>query len=133
MQPLSLRVPSDTASLTRARLQLARWLDEISVPADVTFGVVTACSEAISNAIEHAEEPREPFVDVEADRDGDVVSLRVRDYGRWREPRLGTDRNHGLLLISGLMTDVQIRRSEQGTTVAMRLDLAEQATARRTA
>jgi serine/threonine-protein kinase RsbW len=130
---LSLRTPADPASLTGMRARLTRWLADVGVPHDVAFGVIAACSEAVSNAIEHTVDPREPFVDIDGERHGDVLTLQVRDYGQWRTPRLGTDRNHGLLLIDSLVDEVDIDRSDEGTTVTMRLDLAGAAAARRSA
>lgn len=130
---VSLRTPADPAALTGVRSRLARWLADTGVPNDVAFGVIAACSEAVSNAIEHTVEPSQPFVDIHGELREAVLTLRVRDYGQWRTPRLGTDRNHGLLLIDSLVDEVDIDRSDEGTTVTMRLDLAGAAAARRSA
>jgi anti-sigma regulatory factor (Ser/Thr protein kinase) len=121
--PFSRRVPVEPHALVRLRSELDGWLAEAGVPAPAAFDAVAAASEATSNAIEHAQEPSQPFVDVEADRAGNVLKLRVRDYGQWRPPRFDSDRNHGLLLIDSLMTRVAIERSAGGTTIAMELDL----------
>ena len=91
----------------------------------LAFDAVAAMSEATSNAIEHAQEPSSPRVEISAVRANDVLRLQVRDFGQWRPPRLDSDRNHGLLLIDSLMTRVEIDRTAQGTTVTMELELGD--------
>jgi anti-sigma regulatory factor (Ser/Thr protein kinase) len=124
MADLTLRLPAESTSLAQIRNGLARWLADEGMSEAIAFDVVAAASEAAANAIEHAEEPQAPVVELDATRHGTLLTVRVRDYGRWREPRLNSDRNRGLLLISGLMTHVDVDRSLEGTVVTMRLDLA---------
>jgi anti-sigma regulatory factor (Ser/Thr protein kinase) len=123
VSPFSVRVPAEPHALVQLRRKLERWLTEAGISGQAAFDAVAAASEATSNAIEHAQEPSEPFVDVQADRAGDVLKVTVRDYGHWRPPRFDSDRNHGLLLIDSLMTRVAINRAAAGTTIAMELDL----------
>ena len=123
MASFSVSLPAEPASLLRLRNELQRWLEQTGVPTDLAFGVVAAASEAASNAVEHAEGPREPVVELEAEYHQDLLTVRVRDHGRWREPRFDSGRNRGLLLISGLMSEVDIDRSGKGTVVTMRLAL----------
>ena len=50
----------------------------------------------------------------------------MRDRGSWRETRRETGegtRGRGLGIIEGLMEDVEVTRSETGTTVRMRRTL----------
>jgi anti-sigma regulatory factor (Ser/Thr protein kinase) len=121
--PFSRRVPADPRALVHLRAELEGWLTAAGVAGADAFDAVSAASEATSNAIEHAQDPSQPFVDVEVDRAGDVLKVTVRDYGQWRPPRFDSDRNHGLLLIDSLMTRVAINRAQAGTTIAMELDL----------
>ena len=123
LEPFSLRVPAEPASLAHVRTKLEEWLERAGVPERLAFDSVAAASEAASNAIEHAQEPTEPFVEVEAVRAGDLLTLTVRDHGTWRPPRFNSDRNHGLLLIDSLMTTVEINRRGSGTVVTMQLDV----------
>jgi anti-sigma regulatory factor (Ser/Thr protein kinase) len=123
VEPFSFQVPAEPQSLVQLRTALEDWLAHAGVDEQVAFDAVAVASEAASNAIEHAQDPSQPFVDVHADRDGKVLKVIVRDYGQWRPPRFDTDRNHGLLLIDSLMTRVKIDRAEAGTTIAMELDL----------
>jgi anti-sigma regulatory factor (Ser/Thr protein kinase) len=123
VQPFDVRVPAEPPALVQLRTELESWLDDAGVADQPAFDAVAAASEAASNAIEHAQEPSQPYVDVHAERDGHALRLTVRDYGHWRAPRFNTDRNHGLLLIDSLMTKVTIERADGGTTIAMELDL----------
>ena len=123
MTSFTARVPAEPHALARLRTELEGWLTQAGISGQAAFDAVAAASEATSNAIEHAQEPTQPFVDVEADRADDVLKVTVRDYGHWRQPRFDSDRNHGLLLIDSLMTRVAIDRATAGTTIAMELDL----------
>ena len=58
--------------------------------------------------------------------EGDLVTLRVRDYGSWRAPR-GQHRGRGLKLIDALMEDVEIERGEDGTEILMRRRIGAEA------
>jgi len=123
MEPFALRVPAQPASLALVRSELEAWLEREGISGQHAFDAVAAASEATSNAIEHAQQSTEPYVELEVSRGGSVLTIRVHDHGQWRPPRLETDRNHGLLLINGLMTRVEILRAEEGTTVTMELEL----------
>ena len=120
-----MSLPADSASLASLRGELDLWLEAAGVRGQPAFDTVAAVSEATSNAIEHALEPRSPRVEVSAVRADDMLRLQVRDFGRWRPPRFDSDRNHGLLLIDSLMTRVEIDRTDDGTTVTMELELAD--------
>lgn len=123
MASLSVRIPAEPAFLVRLRRELQRWLEQGDVPADVVFGVVTAASEAAANAVEHPKDASKPVVELEAERDAERLTVRIRDHGRWREPRLDSDRNRGLLLMSSLMSHVHVERRRTGTVVTMQLEL----------
>ena len=125
VDPFNLRVPADPASLAVLRTELKSWLERAGVRSRHAFEAVAAASEATSNAIEHAQEPTQPFVDVTAARTDGLLRVTVRDYGHWQPPRLDSDRNHGLLLIDSLMTKIEIDRAPEGTTVTMELALAD--------
>ena len=46
------------------------------------------------------------------------MKVEIRDFGNWRAPR-GTHRGRGLLLMEGLTDDVEVVRSDEGTTVEL--------------
>jgi anti-sigma regulatory factor (Ser/Thr protein kinase) len=82
-----------------------------------------ACSEATTNAIEHAYGPGRADVEVVCDVEDGVVTIVVRDWGQWR-PARGKDRGRGLLFMRALMDDVDVRHGDRGTQVIMSRQLA---------
>jgi anti-sigma regulatory factor (Ser/Thr protein kinase) len=81
--------------------------------------VVTAVSEATANAVEHAYGPAGGRITIRARIDGDAVEAQVLDEGRWRGASRG-NRGQGLRLIRGLMDQVQVDVSDEGTVLTMR-------------
>jgi anti-sigma regulatory factor (Ser/Thr protein kinase) len=81
-----------------------------------------AWSEACTNVIRHAYGPVDASFDATAARDGDAVSLEVRDTGQWRPPR-GQHGGRGIALMRHLCDDVRVDRRAEGTTVTMRRSL----------
>ena len=75
--------------------------------------------EAATNAIEHAQHPTEPFVDVAAEVGGGRVVITVRDHGQWRERVPSMDRGRGSTLMSAV-ADIAAVPSPEGTTVTVR-------------
>jgi anti-sigma regulatory factor (Ser/Thr protein kinase) len=73
----------------------------------------------VTNAIEHAVDPIEPFVDVSVSAADDVVEIAVRDYGQWRERSASLDRGRGSTLMS-VVGEVTATPSPEGTTVVIR-------------
>jgi anti-sigma regulatory factor (Ser/Thr protein kinase) len=117
-----LRIPADPARLRTVRRGVTRWLAAAGVDPEAIADVVLACSEACANAIEHAYGPAEGEVEIEGALEDGHVHLRVRDVGRWREPRSG-DRGRGLRLIETCMDEVEVERGDRGTEVRMRREL----------
>jgi anti-sigma regulatory factor (Ser/Thr protein kinase) len=69
--------------------------------------------------VEHAFGPGGGMMAVTARRVTEFVEVEVRDAGRWRGSSRG-DRGNGLRLIRGLMDEVHVETSHQGTVVRMR-------------
>jgi anti-sigma regulatory factor (Ser/Thr protein kinase) len=80
---------------------------------------VTAVSEASTNAIEHAYGPAGGTISIAGSSKDDVIEMRVRDTGSWRGSSRG-GRGNGLRLIRGLMDEVTVEASDEGTAVRMR-------------
>jgi serine phosphatase RsbU (regulator of sigma subunit)/FixJ family two-component response regulator/anti-sigma regulatory factor (Ser/Thr protein kinase) len=116
---LALTLPAEPEALITARRALRNWLAEVGVDPEALYDITLATGEACTNAIEHAYAPGEASFDLEATRGEDDVTVSVRDYGSWREPR-GQNRGRGLKLMKTLMDDVNVRREETGTTVELR-------------
>ncbi len=125
---LDLVMPAVPDRLVDLRRALGRWLDEAGADEDERYEVMVACSEAATNAVEHAYGPGAASYQVVGDWDAETgeVTLLVRDWGRWRTPR-GQDRGRGLDLMSALMDEVTVDRggpATGGTCVRMRRRLA---------
>ena len=112
--------PAEPTCLVELRRTLERWLTEAGADEFERYDVVVACSEAATNAIEHAYGPGDARFEVECDLEAQqrVVTLVVRDRGHWRSAR-GRDRGRGLQLVEGLMDSVEVVRSDNGTEVRM--------------
>ncbi|MBY3553893.1 response regulator [Modestobacter lapidis] len=108
--------PQTIAALRRA---LRRLLDSAGLDEDQAYDLLLAACEAATNAIEHAQDPTEPFFDVSAEIDPGSVTITVRDYGQWRERVPSMDRGRGSTLMSAF-ADITATPSPQGTTVVIR-------------
>ena len=62
------------------------WLDDLGASGTEVDDLVLACSEACANSVENAADLPGPNALIVRGRvlAGSIVSLRVRDYGRWR-------------------------------------------------
>lgn len=118
---LQLRIPAKATSVPLARHRLRVWLNE-NVPeldAMARCDLEVAWSEACTNVIRHAYGPADATFQATAERDGEAVSLQVRDTGQWRPPR-GQHGGRGIALMRELCDEVRVDRRSEGTTVTMR-------------
>jgi anti-sigma regulatory factor (Ser/Thr protein kinase) len=121
---LDLMLPADADHLAVLRRTLERWLVEHGADDVEVYEITVACSEAATNAIEHAYGPGRADLQVVCDASTDGwVTLTVRDWGQWREAR-GRDRGRGVGLIHGLMDEAEVLHGDRGTQVVMRRRLA---------
>jgi serine phosphatase RsbU (regulator of sigma subunit)/anti-sigma regulatory factor (Ser/Thr protein kinase) len=115
---LEFTMEARARSLATTRHAFSRWLEDNGISRRVAMEVVTAVSEASANAVEHAYGPIGGLIFLSATFDADLVDVLIRDSGRWREPSTG-GLGKGLDLMRGLMDDVQIESSRDGTFVRM--------------
>jgi anti-sigma regulatory factor (Ser/Thr protein kinase) len=120
---LSIEVPAVPESLATVRHALSQWLEAGGAGAGDVGALTLACGEAAANAVEHAYGPEDRSFELRAVRDGDDVTLEIRDRGSWRKQR-GEDRGRGLMLMEALLDDVEIDSRHDGTTVLLRKRLA---------
>lgn len=118
----SLRLRPEFGSLLRRRLRL--WLSDIGASESETYDVLLAVSEAVTNAIQHAQEPRRDRVDVEAGLVGDLVTVLIRDYGAWENEPQRDNGGRGLPLMRALMDAVAVESVADGTSVKLQRRLA---------
>jgi anti-sigma regulatory factor (Ser/Thr protein kinase)/putative methionine-R-sulfoxide reductase with GAF domain len=115
---LRVRFAADPQVLSQMRRMLGRWLQEHGAQADEIAALMLACGEACANAIEHAYAPGVAYFEFEALHADGLVTLTVRDAGRWRLPR-GTNRGRGLKIISAAVDELDLRTTDAGTEVVM--------------
>jgi anti-sigma regulatory factor (Ser/Thr protein kinase) len=123
----SERYPLEPTMLAGLRSDLRRWLAGMHTPRPAVDEIVLATSEAVANAIEHAETPAPRTVEVEASRREGEVIVVVQDFGTWREPARGADRGRGFVLMRALMDDVTVESAPRGTRVTMRRRISQAA------
>ena len=100
-------------------------------PTDHALGSIAVCvSEAMTNVVVHAYRDMDSpgQIDLEAELDGDSLTVRISDQGHGLEPRLdSTGLGLGLPLISQFADASEIASPEEGgTQIVMRFDLREE-------
>ena len=121
-----LRVPADLAVVAFVRSAIAAVLSREEWPADGAARMLLASTEAVTNAIEHGS-PLGGAVEVDLVVTTHRAHLRVVDEGR---PGIGcpvipavappptSPRGRGLLIISRLADDVDLRSAGHGTQLS---------------
>jgi PAS domain S-box-containing protein len=122
---LALELPSEPSALRSLRALLRRWLAQADASDVDVHAIVMACSEACTNAIEHAGAAPDEKISFEAVLHDNEVDVVVSDRGHWREGRPPSDQGRGLELIDALMDDVQLETTPDGTTIRLRRSLTE--------
>ena len=113
------RFPSSAASIPPLRRRLRALLTGAGLPENRVYDLLLAACEAATNAVEHAQDPAEPGVDVRVTVDDGAVEIVVRDHGQWRERTSSMDRGRGSMLMS-VFADIVATPSPTGTTVVIR-------------
>ena len=121
---LAMELPSDPQALASLRALVRRWLGQHDAGDRDVHAITMACSEACTNAIEHAGAGRATPISFEAVLRGGEVEIHVRDRGRWRDER-PSDQGRGLDLMGALMDAVDVQAHEGGTTVRLRRRLTQ--------
>ncbi|WLS43704.1 ATP-binding protein [Micromonospora profundi] len=118
--------PSAPTSASAMRRDVRRVLGSLDVDPDVLEDLLLATSEAVNNAVEHAQRPSRPEVRVRLRVGDGVVRISVRDFGTWRDRRPAMDRGRGALLMNAY-GDVRMVSTGEGTTVTIERRLADPA------
>ncbi|MBG6066049.1 ATP-binding protein [Micromonospora ureilytica] len=115
--------PSAPTSAAAMRRDVRGALGDLDVDPDVLEDLLLAGSEAMNNAVEHAQRPSRPEVRVRVQMGGDLIRISVRDFGTWRDRRPAMDRGRGALLMNAY-GDVRLVSTAEGTTVTIERRLA---------
>ncbi|MHB0976361.1 MAG: ATP-binding protein [Candidatus Aquicultorales bacterium] len=122
---IRLEIPSEGSQLSRVRSAAGKFAAELGFDEAQVYHIKVAVSEAVANAIEHGS-PKGTAnkVIVQFEDDGDKLVAQVTDEGQFRskmptfQPGAGY-RGRGLFLMSALMDEVDIKETEQGTTLRL--------------
>ncbi|MFF4879802.1 ATP-binding protein [Micromonospora sp. NPDC000668] len=110
--------PSTATSAAAMRRDVRLALADLDVDPDVLEDLLVAASEAVNNAVEHAQRPSRPEVRVGVEVGAGLVRISVRDFGTWRDRRPAMDRGRGALLMNAY-GDVRLVSTGEGTTVTI--------------
>lgn len=121
MEAFRRSFPADAQELAAMRADLRAWLERSELATEKKEDVVLVCTEAASNAIEHAYIGRRGEVHVQGQTEDGRLEVSVSDDGRWRDPRPEDVRGRGLQLMRALIPDIEVERGERGTTVRLRV------------
>jgi anti-sigma regulatory factor (Ser/Thr protein kinase) len=120
---LRVRFAADPQILSHMRRTVSRWLQAHGAEPQEVAALTLACGEACANAIEHAYAPGVAYFELGAAHDAGVVTITVRDTGRWRAAR-GTNRGRGLKMMAAAVDELDVRTTNSGTEIVMRQRLA---------
>ena len=110
--------PADPYAAAAMRRDLRRALQQADVDSEAVFDLLIAASEAVNNAVEHAQRPTRPQVEVRLSIADGTARVAVRDFGSWRGRRPAMDRGRGAALMSAV-AQVRVLPTERGTTVVI--------------
>jgi anti-sigma regulatory factor (Ser/Thr protein kinase)/putative methionine-R-sulfoxide reductase with GAF domain len=122
-ETMRVRFAADPQVLSHMRRTVGRWLQVQGAQPTEVAALTLACGEACANAIEHAYAPGVAYFELEAAHEDGVVTLTVRDTGRWRAAR-GSNRGRGLKMIAAGVDELDVRTTNAGTEVVMRHTLS---------
>ncbi|MEU4424465.1 SpoIIE family protein phosphatase [Actinoplanes sp. NPDC024001] len=110
--------PLDPSASGMLRRDLRAALGTHRIDPDLLYDLQVAATEAVNNAVEHAQQPSRPTVEVELRVHDGTVLIVVRDFGGWRARPAVRDRGRGALLMSAY-GDVRVVPTATGTTVTI--------------
>ncbi|MEH0973789.1 ATP-binding protein [Micromonospora sp. CPCC 205546] len=110
--------PSQPTSAAAMRRDVRGALEVLDLDPDTVADLLLAASEAVNNAVEHAQSPTRPEVRVGLLVSDGTVRITVRDFGTWRDRRPAMDRGRGATLMNAY-GDVRLVSTADGTTVTI--------------
>jgi anti-sigma regulatory factor (Ser/Thr protein kinase) len=111
------------------RRDLRAALDGDDIDPDLLQDLQVAATEAVNNAVEHAQRPSRPEVRVHLRVSDGLVRIVVRDFGGWRARPPARDRGRGAMLMNAY-GEVRVTSTATGTTVTIERRWSAPATVR---
>lgn len=116
--------PALPMSASRMRQDVRAALADLDTDPDAVEDLLVATSEAVNNAVEHAQSPSRAEVHVGLRVVGDTACVSVRDFGTWREGSPSPERGRGVALMRAYGR-VSTMCTAEGTTVTIERHLRE--------
>ncbi|MEU8240872.1 SpoIIE family protein phosphatase [Actinoplanes missouriensis] len=110
--------PLGPGASAAARRDLQAALQGDAVDEDLLYDLQVAATEAINNAVEHAQRPSRPEVHLRLRVSGGLVRIEVQDFGGWRARPPARDRGRGAILMNAY-GDVRVTTTATGTLVTI--------------
>ncbi|GAA0484449.1 hypothetical protein Ade02nite_87620 [Paractinoplanes deccanensis] len=110
--------PLEPSAAGMMRQDLRTALSDHDIDSDLLYDLQVAATEAVNNAVEHAQRPSRREVEAELRVLDGTVRIVVRDFGGWRARPAVRDRGRGALLMSAY-GDVRVVPTATGTTVTI--------------
>ncbi|TWG09419.1 signal transduction histidine kinase [Actinoplanes teichomyceticus] len=110
--------PVDPGAAGAARRDLKAALRGDAMDPDLLYDLQVAATEAINNAVEHAQRPSRPEIRVRLLVTGGLVRIEVQDFGGWRARPPARDRGRGAILMNAY-GDVRLVTTATGTLVTI--------------
>ncbi|WP_430791475.1 ATP-binding protein [Actinoplanes sp. G11-F43] len=114
---VSWAYPLEAGSSSAARRDLRDALPA-DVDPDLLYDLQVAVTEAINNAVEHAQQPSRPEVRVRMLAGGGLLRVEIQDFGGWRARPPARDRGRGAILMNAY-GDVRVTATPTGTRVTI--------------
>jgi len=108
--------PTALAAIRRAALHAAEAAGLPSVRAQL---LQIAVGEAATNVVEHAYGPDGGTVRLHTFRRGEMFYAEISDHGQWHEGTAREMAGRGIIVMRGLVDEVNISRTPSGTTVRL--------------
>jgi anti-sigma regulatory factor (Ser/Thr protein kinase) len=118
--------PLEPTAASTMRRDVRAALEGTGIDPDVLDDLLLATSEAVNNAVEHAQRPSRPEVEVQVRISAGVARIAVQDFGSWRSRQPAMDRGRGALLMNAY-GDVRVVSTSTGTLVVIERRLGEAA------
>ncbi|BBH70643.1 hypothetical protein ACTI_73280 [Actinoplanes sp. OR16] len=110
--------PLSADASAAARRDLEAVMGTGGIDPDLLFDLQLAATEAINNAVEHAQRPSRPEVRMRLLVTASVVRLEVQDFGGWRARPAARDRGRGALFMNAY-GEVRVLSNADGTLVSI--------------
>ena len=120
---LEVSRPAVVAEAVLLRKLASRWILQHRALSARHDEIVLAVGEAAANAAIHAYPDGKGRVELECDVDATAATMRIRDWGRWKQPAPNAD-GRGLLIMEALSDELAVRHDAAGTEIVLAYDLS---------